>query len=87
VMVMNRRGSLFQSWCRDCGEQTVMVRLEEAVLVGVSLQAICRQVDARRTHLVELADGSSFICLNSLLKQLSKGERLCELTSTIAGID
>jgi hypothetical protein len=34
VMVMNRRGSLFQSWCGHCGAETGMVRLEEAALAG-----------------------------------------------------
>lgn len=74
VMVMKRRGSLFESWCRDCGEQTGMVRLEEAALAGVNLQAICRQLDAHKVHLVELADGVKLICLNSLLKYFSQGD-------------
>ena len=68
VVVMNRRGSLFQCWCGHCGAETGMVRLEEAALAGVSLQAICRKVEAHTIHLVELADGLNFICLNSLLK-------------------
>jgi hypothetical protein len=68
VMVMNRRGSLFQSWCGNCGEQAGMVRLEEAALAGVSLTAICRRVEADTLHLIELSDGLNFICLNSLLK-------------------
>lgn len=68
VMVMNRRGSLFQSWCGHCGAQAGMVRLEDAALAGVSLQAICRQIEADKVHVVEVADGLNFICLNSLLK-------------------
>ena len=68
VMVINRCGALVQSWCAECGEQAGMVRLEEAALAGVSLKAICRQLEARRLHLVEMADGLNFLCLNSLMK-------------------
>ena len=68
VMVMNRRGSLFQSWCGRCGQLTGMLRLEEAALAGMSPQLICRKIEAETLHLVEMADGMNFICLNSLLK-------------------
>ena len=68
VLVINRCGSLVQSWCAQCGEQAGMIRLEEAALAGVSLQAICRRLQGDSLHLVEIADGLNFICLNSLMK-------------------
>lgn len=67
VVVVSRRGSVFQSWCGHCGEEAGMVRLEEAAL-GPGVEAIRQQVAAGRIHLIELADGLNFICLNSLLK-------------------
>lgn len=68
VIVLSRRGSVFQSWCGRCGELAGMVRFEEAELAGVSLHEVFRKIDADEIHLVRLADGLSFICLNSLLK-------------------
>ena len=68
VLVMKGRGSLFQTWCGHCGEQAGVVRLEEAALAGISLQAICRAVEADTIHLIELPNGLNFICLNPLLK-------------------
>ena len=68
AVVVRRRGSLIQSWCGRCGEPAGMLRLEEVTRAGVSLQAISRQVEADRLHLVEIAEGLNYICLNSLLK-------------------
>lgn len=68
VMVLNRRGSLIQSWCSRCRKQAGMVRFEEGALAGVNLQAARRKIEADEIHLVRLDDGSRFICLNSLLK-------------------
>src|ERR1043165_5732888 len=68
AIVIRRHGSLVQSWCGRCQALAGLIRLEEAALAGVSLQAICRQMEADRLHLVEVADGLNYICLNSLLK-------------------
>ena len=67
-LVMRRRGAMIQSWCARCGEPAGLVCLEAVTLAGVSLQAIRRQVEADRLHLVEVAEGRNYICLNSLLK-------------------
>src|ERR1041384_7136733 len=68
AMVIRRRGSLIQSWCARCGEPAGLLRLQEGTPAGVSPQAVSRQVEADRLHLVEIAEGLNYICLNSLLK-------------------
>jgi len=68
VVVMNRRGSVFQNWCADCGELARMVLLEEVGFAGASPTAICQRLEANAIHVVEGAGGLSFICLNSMLK-------------------
>lgn len=70
ILVMHRRGNLVQSFCDECRKQTAMLRLEEAALEGVSLQAISRAVMAGRLHLFEPDDGTIFICLNSLFSNI-----------------
>ena len=67
-LVIHRHGALIESWCARCAAPAVLIRLEDVALTGVSLQAICRQVEADRLHLVRLAEGLNTICLNSLLK-------------------
>jgi hypothetical protein len=68
VMVVHRQGNMVQNWCAQCGAKAGMIRLEEAVLAGLSLREIRHKIEADRLHLVEVADGLHFICLNSLLK-------------------
>lgn len=68
VVVMNRRGSVFQNWCADCGQPARMVLLEEVALTGASPGAIRQRLEANAIHVVEAAGGLSFICLNSMLK-------------------
>lgn len=72
TVAMKTRGWLIQSWCARCSEQAGMIRLEEAALAGMSLQAICRHAGDDRLHLLEVADGLSLLCLNSILNSLSK---------------
>ena len=59
-----------------CGKQTGIVRLEEAALAGMSLQAICHQAKADTLHLITTADEVLFICLNSLLEENWKKDRV-----------
>jgi len=68
VVVMNRRGSVFQKWCADCGQPAMMVLLDEVALTGASTNAICQRLEANAIHVVETEGGLSFICLNSMLK-------------------
>jgi len=69
MALMNRRGSVVQSWCADCGEQTRMVLLEDVVVAGASPGVICQRLEANAIHVIEEAPGLTFICLNSLLKK------------------
>ena len=77
-IIIHRRGALMQSWCERCGAQAGLVRLDAAQPAGISLQRIHRQVEADRLHLVEIAEGLHYICLNSLLTSCQQGEPQCE---------
>ena len=68
VLVTSRRGNLTQSWCASCGTQVVIVSLHDACLSGSAIEAIQRQVETGRIHLVETVGRSSMICLNSLVR-------------------
>ena len=46
MLIIYRRGSLLEGWCARCGQQVGAIRLEEAALAGLSLQAIRGQLDA-----------------------------------------
>jgi len=45
-----------------------VIRLEEAALAGLSLQAIRRQLEAGGLHFTAVAGELSFLCLDSLLE-------------------
>lgn len=68
VVVMNRRSSVFQNWCADCGKPARMVLLEEVALTGASPGAIRRRLEANAIHVIEAEGGLNFICLDSMLK-------------------
>jgi hypothetical protein len=69
VLMMRPCGTLMQRWCDQCGDRAAMLRVEEAALGGIALDAICHKASLNQFHLIETTDGSVFICLNSLLKE------------------
>ncbi len=68
ILVMRRRSRLLEGWCERCGKEVATISLEESQ-ASPSSQAITHQVEEGRLHFTASADGSSFICLNSLLEK------------------
>ncbi|HXI90925.1 MAG TPA: hypothetical protein VNO24_12985 [Blastocatellia bacterium] len=68
VLVISRHGSVSRSWCASCGQEVAAISLDDACNSGLSIEAIQREVEAGRIHLVETSGGSSLICLNSLIQ-------------------
>jgi hypothetical protein len=66
VLVIRRSCSSLEGWCARCGEHVRMIRLAEAALAGLSLQAIYQQARAGKLHFTDDSDGLSSVCLNSL---------------------
>jgi hypothetical protein len=56
------------AWCSSCLENVELVTPRQAALLaGIGLLDLCRQVVADEIHVLETTNGA-FICLNSLLK-------------------
>lgn len=68
VLAIGSRGALCEGWCARCARRVAMIRLEEAAPAAVSLHATSCRGDAGGPHLAANNDGSSFICLNSLIE-------------------
>jgi hypothetical protein len=67
VFVVHQRGS-FAAWCVECAETVEMVKPEAAAaFLQISLRRVFRRVEADKLHFTETADGSLFICRNSLM--------------------
>ncbi len=66
VLVISRQGVLSRSWCPSCAQQVPAVRLTDACMSGLSVEALEREVETGRIHLIEAVGGSLLICLNSL---------------------
>jgi len=60
-------GGLNCRWCASCAMQVALISLDDACMSGLSLEAVQRQVEAGRIHLVTVG-GSPLICLNSLIQ-------------------
>lgn len=75
VTVIRRRRNLARAWCARCAAPVEMVTTEQAaVLTGVSLRRVFRQVEADLLHYTETPDGSLYICLNSLRDERRQDE-------------
>jgi hypothetical protein len=68
VLLIRSRGTLSRKWCEGCGKQVALISLDDACMSGLSIEALERQVEVGRIHLIEKAGGSSLICLNSLIQ-------------------
>jgi hypothetical protein len=68
-VVIRRASAINPGWCPECGEQVQMLTPDGAALVaGLSLRTIYRQVEAGRLHFSEVPEGPLLICPNSLSK-------------------
>jgi hypothetical protein len=73
LVVVHQRS--VESWCPVCGASVRMVGLEEAVAIAaVSRRVIFRQIEKSQLHFSETAPAQLQICLNSLLKQMQRGD-------------
>ena len=68
VLIISCQGRLSRSWCESCGKQVALIDLNDACLSGLSIEAIQRQVETGRIHLIGRVGGPSLICLNSLIQ-------------------
>ncbi len=68
VLRISRRGVLREDRCPVCGRQAAMMSLQDVCMSGLSIEAVRRQAETGRLHLIERAAGSLLICLTSLLE-------------------
>lgn len=68
LIIIRRRTNPAPIWCLECSSLVQSVAPEEAAaLAGVNTRTIYRWVEAGQLHLIETAEQSPLICLNSLL--------------------
>ena len=66
-LIVRRSTSLTPVWCVECSSTVRAVAAEEAAaLADVSTRTLYRWVETGRLHLIETAEQSPLICLNSL---------------------
>jgi hypothetical protein len=70
TVVMRRTKRPFKDWCGKCSAQVCLVTPEQAAAAsGVSARLIYRWIEIDRIPFTEMADGSIFICLNSIANE------------------
>jgi hypothetical protein len=75
LLVISRPRRQVVGWCKPCSAEVDMFALEEAAaLTGLSQRALFRLLEAGGLHFTENDRGEVLICLNSLLKQNTKGD-------------
>jgi len=69
MLVVERAASIRREWCRECGEQVEMIKMEKATALDAgSLRASGIQVNADELHIIEMPDGFLLVCLKSLME-------------------
>ena len=67
VVEIRRQGRTDQIWCERCRVHTHLLKPDElAALAGLSPSQVFRLLEAGRLHCIRTAEGSTFVCLNSL---------------------
>ena len=67
-LVIRRDANQAAVWCLECSSPVQAVPPEDAAaLAGVSTRTLYRWVEAGQLHLIETAEQSPLLCLNSLL--------------------
>ena len=66
-----RSKSSTQAWCPLCGAHSEMISLETGHLPE-DVPVLAKWLTSGEVHRVESADGSSLVCLNSLLASAQK---------------
>jgi len=70
VTVIRPRRHFSLAWCAVCARRVEVLSPEQAAAaVGLSPQAIYRQIEAQRLHFAETDEGLVWVCLNSLLEE------------------
>ena len=70
LLILHGRASE-QLWCRDCGAEVAAIALENVcVISNLERAALEEWLNSGELHRVETADGSTLICLNSLLDRV-----------------
>ena len=72
AFVLRRSSGSPHASCAQCGTPSPMVTAEEAaVLFGVAVRSIYREIEAGELHFEETAAGSVLVCLHSLRQTAS----------------
>ncbi len=71
-LLMLRSRNSKRAWCRECAAESEMLALKKDDLGTRNATTFEKWLDSGAVHRVELPDGSSLICLNSLLALVRK---------------
>jgi hypothetical protein len=73
LLILRSKNST-DAWCPVCGAWVETLLLENAGLLAEHAPALVQRLNSGDVHRVEGADGSSFLCLDSLLARARKGK-------------
>jgi hypothetical protein len=73
LLILRSKNST-EAWCPVCGAQVEALLLENAGLLAELAPALAQWLHSGDVHRVEGADGSSLLCLDSLLARARKGK-------------
>jgi hypothetical protein len=74
-LLIVRGRSLQQAWCPRCGSDVEMIPLDNAgVISNLSRREVEAWIESEDLHHSKATDGASLICLNSMLKRVTKAK-------------
>ena len=71
LLILRSKNST-EAWCPVCGARVETLLLDSAGLLAEHVPLLAQWLDSGEVHRVESADGSSLLCLDSLLARAQK---------------
>jgi hypothetical protein len=70
LFIIQRRRTI-RFWCQECGSEVEMAGLKDAGIISGMTQPLLRHgAQAPKWHFAEGQDGTTLVCLESLLKSM-----------------
>jgi hypothetical protein len=74
-LLIVRGRSWSRAWCPQCGAEAEMIALEDTgVISNLERPALEEWLNSGELHRLQAADGSTLICLNSLLARVKNAK-------------
>ncbi len=76
LFVLSRSDRVVDHWCHKCQANVKMISIDlAAALAGLNQRTVFQLVEAGKVHFVEMSEGQTLFCSNSLAEKAQQSNR------------